>query len=197
MSIIPKSRPALKESQVRALLKSQGVTSPVAIVGVRGYYSNTFAPAGNSSRFGMTLFAQRDYIKPMLKIIAQMMMILGGGLATFATQKCADVRQLALSNGVIDFGARFISVWVKRAKSPHLFYAVLLVVSLGYFGIIGAIAFINFAVGFGVSLAPIQNSLLVLFFVALIIIAACLKSLFFVFCNISLRGGPMALFAPN
>ena len=47
MSIIPNSRPKLGEAKIRALLKSSGVTSPVAIVGIRGYYSETFAPSGN------------------------------------------------------------------------------------------------------------------------------------------------------
>ena len=48
MSIIPTSRPEASQSQIRALLKARGVSSPVALVAVRGYYSETFAPAGNN-----------------------------------------------------------------------------------------------------------------------------------------------------
>jgi lysozyme len=45
--IIPSARPRLTEAEVRALLKKHGVTAPVALVGVRGYYSHTFGSPGN------------------------------------------------------------------------------------------------------------------------------------------------------
>lgn len=51
MSIIPQSRPQLTkelEAQIRGYLKEHNVVSPVALVGIRGYYSSTFAPAGNN-----------------------------------------------------------------------------------------------------------------------------------------------------
>ncbi|MBW3636436.1 MAG: hypothetical protein KY445_08225 [Armatimonadetes bacterium] len=46
-SITPSTRPRLSEAQMRALLKKHGVVSPVALVGIRGYYSNTFGREGN------------------------------------------------------------------------------------------------------------------------------------------------------
>lgn len=42
----PPARPRQTEEETRRLLGT--VTSPAAILGMRGYYSNTFAPAGNN-----------------------------------------------------------------------------------------------------------------------------------------------------
>jgi hypothetical protein len=50
-SIIPTSRPQKPAAEVRELLKRHGVTSPLAIVGIRGYYSNTFGGPGNNRGF--------------------------------------------------------------------------------------------------------------------------------------------------
>lgn len=44
--MIPKFKPQQTRKQTEALLK--GVNSPVTLVGVRGYYSDTFLPSGNN-----------------------------------------------------------------------------------------------------------------------------------------------------
>lgn len=44
--MIPKSKPQQTRKQTETLLK--GVDSPVALVGIRGYYSDTFSPSGNN-----------------------------------------------------------------------------------------------------------------------------------------------------
>lgn len=47
MRIIPNSKPIRSESQIRAVLLAKGITSPLAILAVRGYYGNLFGKPGN------------------------------------------------------------------------------------------------------------------------------------------------------
>jgi len=44
----PNSRPQQTEAKTRALLEEAGVRERVALLGMRGYYSRTFAPDGNN-----------------------------------------------------------------------------------------------------------------------------------------------------
>ena len=53
MTIVPRSRPQLPESDLRARCQSEAgpigvVLPPVFLAAVRGYYSETFAPSGNN-----------------------------------------------------------------------------------------------------------------------------------------------------
>jgi len=45
--MIPKSRPQQAKEKTLAMLIKAGINDRVALVGVRGYYSKTFPPAGN------------------------------------------------------------------------------------------------------------------------------------------------------
>ena len=45
--LIPGNRPLLSLAEVKRLMQQNGVTSPLCIVGLRGYYSETFGKPGN------------------------------------------------------------------------------------------------------------------------------------------------------
>lgn len=47
MSILPPKRPQLPESRARELLRANGVTANIAILGIRGYYLNSMGGPGN------------------------------------------------------------------------------------------------------------------------------------------------------
>lgn len=46
--IVPSARPQLTNMDARTLIVKHGIKEEVVLVGLRGYYSNTFAPAGNN-----------------------------------------------------------------------------------------------------------------------------------------------------
>lgn len=48
MKLTPSSRPQLGETRVKGILSSAKISDKVSLLGIRGYYSHTFAPAGNN-----------------------------------------------------------------------------------------------------------------------------------------------------
>jgi hypothetical protein len=48
--IKPNSRPQVKREVIERLLKKHGVTEPVCVVGVRGYYRDTMGKKGQNDR---------------------------------------------------------------------------------------------------------------------------------------------------